>query len=266
MRGFEYFLLPPFSMDTDFNLVQFGAPPAFPHGGEPPLIVDLTVEQLDALKQFDTCTLANAIERFGVRLRNQGYTRPGLRCFTSEFPKILGFAAPCRVRVADPPVIGGAFFERVDWWSAIQKVPAPRIAVIQDLDPEPVGSSIGEVHAAILQAFHCCGAITNGAVRDIPTVARMGFQMFACHAAVSHSYAHVVDFGTEVEILGLQIRYGDLLMADCHGVLSIPNSIVAELPAVAEVVRARRQRIVDVCRSPGFSVEKLQQTIQQDQE
>ena len=226
----------------------------------------LTTEQLEAIREFDTCTLANAIEQFGVRMRNQGYTRPGLRCFTSRFPKVLGFAAPCRVRVADPPIVGGAFFERVDWWSAIQQVPQPRVAVIQDLDPVPAGSSIGEVHSAILQAFGCCGAITNGAVRDIPTVARMGFEMFACHAAVSHSYAHVVDFGTEIEILGLKICPGDLLFADCHGVLSIPDGIAAELPAVAAEVRRRRQRIVDLCRSPEFSVEKLQQTIQQNQE
>jgi biotin carboxyl carrier protein len=32
--------------------------------------------------QFDTCTIANAIEHFKVRLRNEGFTRPGLRCVT----------------------------------------------------------------------------------------------------------------------------------------------------------------------------------------
>ena len=249
-------------MPIDSSLPQLDATLLPRNGRENPL----TAAQLDAIREFDTCTLANAIERFGLRLRNAGYALPGLRCFTSDFPKIVGFAAPCRVREADPPVVGGAFFERVDWWSAIQNVPAPRIAVIQDLDPVPVGACIGEVHAAILQAFECCGAITNGAVRDIPTVRHMGFEMFACKPAVSHSYAHVVDIGTEVEILGLTIRHGDLLFADCHGVLSIPNSIAAELPAVAAEVQAHRQRIVDLCRSPEFSIEKLQKAIQQDQE
>src|SRR5437762_2003455 len=110
-------------------------------------------EHLDALKQFDTCTVANAIERFGLRLRNEGYTLPGLRCFTSTCPKTIGFAAPCRVRLADPPITGGAFLDRTDWWVDIAHVAVPRIAVIQDIDPEPsVGSCVGEVHAAILQA------------------------------------------------------------------------------------------------------------------
>ena len=39
----------------------------------------LTQEQLDALAQFDTPTICNAIEGFGVRGRTEGFTRPELR-------------------------------------------------------------------------------------------------------------------------------------------------------------------------------------------
>jgi regulator of RNase E activity RraA len=226
----------------------------------------LTADLIESIREFDTCTLANAIEQFGVRLRNEGYTLPGLRCFTSASPKIVGYAAPCRVRVADPPISGRGYLDRTDWWAAIANVAPPRIAVIQDIDPLPgVGASIGEVHAAILQAFRCAGVITNGSVRDIPAVAAMGFEMFALNAAVSHAYMHLVDFGADVEIMGLKIRCGDLLLADCHGVLSIPHEIAAALPAVAAGIRARERRIVDLCRSPEFSVEKLQLAIQQAQ-
>jgi regulator of RNase E activity RraA len=225
----------------------------------------LSAGHLDAIRQFDTCTIANAIERFGVRLRNEGYTAPGLRCFTCRFPAIIGYAAPSRVRSADPPITGRAYFERTDWWEAIGNVPVPRIAVIQDVDPDPgIGACVGEVHAAILQAFQCAGAITNGAVRDIPAVAALGFELFARNAAVSHSYVHLVDFGAEVEILGLKIHCGDLLYADCHGVLSIPRDIAPELPAVAAEITAHERRIIDLCRSPEFSIEKLQKAIQQD--
>lgn len=37
----------------------------------------LTQEQLDALAQFDTPTICNAIEGFGVRGRTEGFTRAG---------------------------------------------------------------------------------------------------------------------------------------------------------------------------------------------
>ena len=225
----------------------------------------LTAEQLNALRQFDTCTIANAIEEFRVRLRNEGYTLPGLRCLTGAFPPIVGFAATCRVKAGNPPMTGGHFFERTDWWDAIQVLPTPRIAVIQDVDPEPSpGACVGEVHAAILQAFECEGVITNGAVRNLPAVAEMGFRMFARHVAVSHAYMHLVNWGGEVEIFGLKIRAGDLLCADCHGVIKVPLEIAADLPKVAARIHARRRRIVDLCLSPGFSADKLRDAVQED--
>ena len=226
--------------------------------------VPLSAEHIEALRQFDTCTIANAIEEFRVRLRNEGYTLPGLRCLTGAFPPIVGFAATCRVKAGNPPMTGGHYFHQTDWWDAIQALPAPRIAVIQDVDPEPSpGACIGEVHAAILQAFECDGAITNGAVRNLPAVAEMGFRMFARHVAVSHAYMHLVNWGGEVEIFGLKIRSGDLLCADCHGVINVPLEIAADLPKVAARIHAQKRRIIDLCLSPGFSTEKLRAAIQE---
>jgi 4-hydroxy-4-methyl-2-oxoglutarate aldolase len=218
----------------------------------------LASAQLEALQRFDTCTIANAIEQFGVRLRNQGFTRPGLHCLTPGSTRVLGYAATSRVRSSDPPITGGAYLDRTDWWALIDRLPRPRIAVIQDVGPEPgLGACVGEVHAAILKALHCNGVITNGAVRDLPAVSKLKFPMFAPFVTVSHSYMHMVDYGEPVEILGLKVRAGDLLYADCHGVISIPLDIAADLPEAAARIRDKEQRIVQVCLSPDFSTEKL---------
>ncbi len=217
---------------------------------------------LEAIRQFDTCNIANAIERFGVRLRNEGYTRPGLQCLTGGFPRLLGYAATARIRSSDPPMTGSHYSDRTDWWAGIQSLPAPRIAVIQDLHAESgLGSVVGEVHAAVLKALQCEGVITNGTARDIPAVARMQFPVFARAAAVSHSYTHIVDYGQPVRIFGLEVRPGDLLLADCHGVVSIPHEIAAQLPEMAARIRVQEQRIIDFCQSPGFSAEGLLEVI-----
>lgn len=227
----------------------------------------LTAGQISALRAFDTCTVANAIEEFRLRLRNEGFTLPGLRCLTGPCATVLGFAMTCRIRAADPPLAGSLYLDRTDWWAAVQAAPAPRVAVIEDLDPSPsTGACVGEVHSAILRALGCEAVITNGAVRDLPAVTRMGFHLFAPSIAVSHAYRHMVDFGTEVEILGLKIRSSDLLLADCHGVLSVPVEIAGELPAVAATIRARERRIVDACLSPDFSIDKLRQVIEDDRQ
>jgi regulator of RNase E activity RraA len=218
---------------------------------------------LEAIRQFDTCTIANAIEHFRVRMRNEGFTRPGLRCVTGSAPRLLGYAATCRVRSADPPMSGNAYVDRTDWWETIGRLPLPRIAVFQDLDAATSGASaIGEVHAAILKALQCEGMITNGSVRDIPGVSRMEFPMFASAVSVSHAYMHIVDFGAPVEIFGLPVRSGDLLYADVHGVVSIPLDIAERIPEVASRIRGKERKIVDLCQSPEFSLEKLLQAVQ----
>jgi 4-hydroxy-4-methyl-2-oxoglutarate aldolase len=228
-----------------------------PEQGQP-----LSRETFEGIRQFDTCTIANAIERFHIRLRNEGFTRPGLHSMTGGSPRLVGYAATCRIRSSDPPISGNTYFDRTDWWNAIGHLPIPRIAVIQDLEADyGSGATVGEVHAAILKAFHCEGVITNGVVRDIPGVSRLRFPMFARSAAVSHAYAHLVDYGKPVEIFGLQIHCGDLLYADCHGVISIPVEIAKQIPAVAAEIHAQERRIIDVCESPDFSTARLLEII-----
>ncbi len=219
----------------------------------------LSAEQFEALAQLDTCTAANAIERFGVRPRDEGFAKPGLHCVTGGCPRVLGYAATFKVRTANAPMTGEYYMEHSEWWGAIAELPAPRIAVLQDIDTPPgrSGAVVGEVRTAVLKVFGCAAAVTNGAVRDIPTVAAMGFPMFAPHVALSHSYAHLVQFGGAVEILGLAVRSGDLLLADCHGLLSIPAEIAAEIPAMASRIVAWERRVVEACQRPDFSQEKL---------
>ena len=97
--------------------------------------------------------------------------------------------------------------------------------MIEDLDdPAGLGAFIGEVHAKILQRLECVAVVTNGGVRDLPAVRKMGFPMFAGNAVVSHAYAHIFDFGGPVRVGGLEVRRGDLIHADFHGVQTIPRA------------------------------------------
>jgi regulator of RNase E activity RraA len=208
----------------------------------------------------------HAIERFQVRLRNEGYTRPGLYCVTGGSPRALGYAATFQVRSADPPMTGRGYWDRTDWWEEIERLNAPRIAVIHNPESRHVigGAVVGGLHAAILQAFRCETVVTDGTVRDVEEARGIGFPMFARGLTVSHAYTHVVEFGGPVEVFGLKVRLGELLFADCHGVLAIPPEIADRIPEVAAGIRAREKRIIDLCRSSEFSRERLQRAIQNE--
>lgn len=218
----------------------------------------LSDDQIESLRKLGTPDVANAIETFGVRLRNEGFTDSSIRCFFPELGPVLGYAATLKVRTSDPPTDGRHYLEHTDWWDHVLSVPSPRVLAVEDIDRQPtIGAFLGEVHASILQALKCVGAVTNGSVRDLPAVRAMGFPFFAGGASVSHAYVHIVEVGTPVQIGGLRIAPGSLVQADCHGVLSVPVELAAELPERAARISEKEERIISLCRSEDFSVDRL---------
>jgi len=224
----------------------------------------LCEKDLEALRALDTCTVSNAVETFEVRLRNTGFADSRIRCIFEDLPPMVGFAATARLRSGEPPVSGGIFHDRSDWWNSILSIPRPRIVVLEDIDDPPgVGAFLGDVHAAMLSALGCVGYVTNGAVRELPRVREMGLPLFAGNVAVSHAYAHIFDFGAVVTVGGLEVKPGVVLHGDRHGLLTVPRETIREIPTVAEKLRLTERKIIDLCRSEDFSIEQLRKVTQE---
>jgi 4-hydroxy-4-methyl-2-oxoglutarate aldolase len=219
----------------------------------------LSPKELDALRRFSTPSIANAIERFDVRPRHHGFTGPDIRCMFPELPPMVGYASTAIV-IAEQPAATGRSIAVGEYWDFILSIPAPRIAVIQDIDqPCAIGSFWGEVNGNIHKALGCVGAVTNGGVRDLDEVRALGFQFLASAAIVSHAYIHLVDFGTPVKVGGLLVNPGDLIHADKHGAMVIPHEIAREVPAAAAEVERGERAIIDCCQSADFSVDRLKE-------
>src|SRR5579871_314127 len=217
------------------------------------------------LEQLDTCTASNAIERLNVRLRNEGsVSGSAVQCQFPNLPPMLGYAATGHIRTTSPPVAGRAYHENMNWWRYLASIPPPRVMVLQDVDDDPgAGAWVGELHANIGLALGCVGYVTNGAVRDLPEVKALGFQLFSGSVAVSHMYAHVSEYGKPIEIGGLRISPGDLIHGDCHGVHSIPLSIAADVPKMAARIRSEERELKEFCRNGRFSLEGLERKLQE---
>jgi 4-hydroxy-4-methyl-2-oxoglutarate aldolase len=218
----------------------------------------LSAEQLEALRRIDACTLANAIETFHERLRNEGFANCTVHCRFPQLGTMLGYAATVKIRGSAPPTADGPFPDRIDWLDYIQSLPSPRVVVMQDVASRVgLGSLLGAVHANILHALGCVGAVTNGSARDLPAVQELGFHLFTGGVAVSHAYVHIVEFGGPVEIAGLKIKSGDLLHGDQHGFQNVPLDIAAKIPPVAARILEKEKALIALCRSRDFSLEKL---------
>lgn len=209
----------------------------------------LTKEQLAALEQFDTPTICNAIEGFGVRARTEGFTRPELkmRAVLRERP-MVGYACTGVISARHPAQPEhAAVMER--YYRQYEAYDVPTIAVIQDLDRVPVGSFWGDVQATVHRALGCIGAITDGGVRDIEEVRKVGFYLLSKEVLISHAYIHMVEAETAVDICGMTVRPGDLIHADYHGAIVIPEEIA---PYIADAcVRAMdaENALLEPCRA-----------------
>ena len=97
-----------------------------------------------------------------------------------------------------------------------------------------LGSFIGDVHANILRAFGCIGVVTNGAVRNVER--RSSRSSFKCLREIYRSPTPLRMFSISVqpvEVGHMEVRPGDLLHGDRHGVQTIPLEIAPKIPAVA---------------------------------
>lgn len=222
------------------------------------MVAQFSAELLETLKKIPTPSVANAIEIFDFRPRNEGFMGPEVRCIYPDLGGMIGYACTATI-MADQPAVEGHHANVFQWWEYIQSFPKPRVVVIQDLDKKPIGSFWGEVNANIHKALGCAGVITDGGVRDLDEMRALGFHAFAAEVLVSHAYVHLVDTGIPVRVGGVVVKPGDLVLGDKHGIITVPEEIAKDIPAAVKKVEERERIIIDCCQSKEFSVGKLKE-------
>lgn len=228
------------------------------------IVAPLSPESITQLNALSTCAVANAIEYLGSQLRNVGFGNSTIHCRFPDLAPVTGYAVTLRLHGANPPMEGGSYVDRTDWWDEIAESPVPRIVVIEDADRRPgMAAFVGETHAAILQAMDCVAVVTNGAVRDLNQVERLGFQLFSGNISVSHAYAHVTQVDGMVRVAGLDISSGELLHGDRHGIIKVPIDGVERILQIAARLRRREEQILRFCKSNKFSREGLRKLLRQ---
>jgi regulator of RNase E activity RraA len=219
-----------------------------------------TLAELTALTAFDTPTICNALEVVLPESRARGYTTRPAVCGFPALKPIIGYARTARIRAKSPPAAGAAAVRdlRHDYYRYIDAGPKPSLVLIEDLDGPDAGYGAfwGEVQSAIHLGLGALGVVTNGSVRDLDAWAP-GFQLLAATIGPSHAYVNLVDFGGEIEVLGMRVRSGDIVHADRHGAVVIPRNALRDLPAAVARVAQREARILAVARAPGCTAEKL---------
>ncbi len=208
-------------------------------------------ETLRRLAQFDTPTISNVIELFGIRPANTGFMDGRIRALYPELPPMVGFACTAGFRSAAPPSEGQVYYSLAEQIRKAEELPGPAVMVFQDFDDPPVGATFGEIMCSVYKAFGSAGLVTSGGGRDLLQVRQLGFPVFVGSTICSHAYCHIVHVGEPVRVGGLVVRHGDLLHGDANGVIHIPLEIASEVADVAPEYLQAERILLDFARQPG---------------
>ncbi len=216
-------------------------------------------ELLDLLSRVDTPTVCNAIEVVQGKRGFNGFTRGTMVC-TEPGRAVVGYAATALIAALAPPTEPPEVIRarRMAYYKSMHDAPKPSVAVIEDLDyPNCVGAYWGEINTTIHKGFGMSGALTNGVVRDLGDLPQ-GFPVIAGSVGPSHGFVHVRSVGQPVRVMGLGVRQGDLVHADRHGAVIIPNEVIPALAAAIRKLQGTERLVLDPARRSNFDFEAFE--------
>jgi len=213
----------------------------------------IIAEQMGYLQSIDSPTIANAIERFNVRDRCDGFIGGQVECQFPELGVMCGYALTVTVTNAHGKVASKEGFWKM--FEAVEQMPKPVVIVMKDVSDAPHRVAYaGEVMATLSKRLGAVGMVTDGALRDLPEVRAIGFHYFMKYPVVSHANFWIEEIGVPVNMDGETIKTGDILHGDANGIVVVPQSVVAELPSAVDAVRDHERKVMEFYRGPNFTL------------
>ncbi|WP_170411216.1 RraA family protein [Ruegeria arenilitoris] len=220
----------------------------------------MTPSLLTLLRKVDTPTVCNAIEVAQGKRGFDGFSRGTMLCSAPSEPAIVGYARTAKIAAVKPPSEAPEVIRerRMSYYKYMAEGPAPSVAVIEDVDfPNCIGAYWGEINTTVHKGFGMSGALTNGVMRDLGDLPQ-GFPVVAGSVGPSHGFVHVRAVDTPVSIFGLSVNPGDLIHADQHGALVIPEDVVDQLEDAIQKLLSTERIVLDAAAQPGFDFNAFQ--------
>lgn len=221
----------------------------------------MNTELLDLLKSVDTPTVCNAIEVAQGQRGFNRFTRGTMLASDPEAGAMVGYARTAKISALAPPTEPANVIKtrRMDYYRYMSEGPRPALTVVEDVDyPNAIGAYWGEINTTVHKGLGLSGALTNGVMRDLGDLPD-DFPVVAGSVGPSHGFVHVKEMDTTVKIFGLDIHPGELVHADRHGALVIPEDVIQVLASAIGKLLETEKLVLEPARQPGFNFEKFQE-------
>jgi 4-hydroxy-4-methyl-2-oxoglutarate aldolase len=195
-------------------------------------------EKIERLKKMATTNVADALDKVGVRGAVIGI-RPMYDC-----PKIAGKAVTIKVTAAG--------MTKSKHHLGVRAIDAaePGDVIIIDNRGDLYNNCWGEILTMGAKMKGVAGVVVDGAARDIDACKEFGFPVYARATVPIIARGRIMEesFNEVIRVGDVQMRPGDIVMADINGVVIIPAERFDEVLEAAAQIQQKEDAMVEELR------------------
>ena len=183
------------------------------------------------LERLSTTNLSDALDAVGAHGAVSGI-RPMFDC-----PKVVGRAVTIKITAA-----GKVRSKRHLGVEAIASAEAGDIIAI-DNHGDTHNNCWGEVLSCAAKVKGVCGVVVDGAVRDLDVCKEMGFPVYARAAVPITARGRITQesFNSTIRLGDVQVRPGDIIVADVNGLVVICPEHLDDVVRQAEALMNKEE-------------------------
>jgi len=190
------------------------------------------------LDKLATTNLADALDKVGIRGAVIGI-RPMFNC-----PKIVGRAVTIKITAAG--------MTRARYHLGVRAIDAAQAGdvIVIDNRGDLYNNCWGEILSMGAKMKRVSGVVVDGAARDIDACQEFGFPVYARGTVPLTARGRVMEesFNEVVRAGDVQVRPGDIIVADINGVVVIPEEKLEEVLGAAEEIQKKEEAMVEELR------------------
>jgi 4-hydroxy-4-methyl-2-oxoglutarate aldolase len=195
-------------------------------------------EKIERLKKMATTNVADALDKVGIRGAVIGI-RPMFDC-----PKIAGQAVTIKITAAG--------MVKPKHHLGVQAIQAaePGDVIIIDNRGDLNNNCWGEILAMGAKMKGVAGVVVDGAARDIDACKEFGFPVYARGTVPITARGRIMEesFNEVIRVGDVQVRPGDIVMADINGVVIIPVEKFDQVLEAAAQIQQKEDAMVKELR------------------
>src|ERR1700682_3289773 len=215
-------------------------------------MTSLSAHNREALRKISTATLTTVLFKRGLR----NVFIQGIFLLNRDAPRMVGEAFTLRYIPAREALDTlGAFDGRGHpQREAIEACP-PGQVLVMDARRDATAATGGDILMTRLMVRGAAGIVTDGGLRDTPTIERLDFPVYcaARSAPLNLVRHHAIDMQVPIGCGGVAVYPGDVVVGDAEGVVVIPSAIAGEVAQEA-AAQTRFEDWVEVKVKEGRSI------------